>query len=98
MRSNGISLPIERDLHVERRDLLERLHTLSQYVNRGKDFNRRAGPLANESVGDGRLLISLDVDAAQFWGLHAELQQQREQMRKRRQVEADQPRQRARRR
>lgn len=75
---------------MERRDLLERLHTLSHYVNRGKDFNWRAGPLANEAVGDGRLLISLDVDAAQFWGLHTELQQQRDQMRRQRQAAAEQ--------
>lgn len=81
---------------MERQDLLERLHTLSHYVNRGKDFNWRAGPLANESVASGRLLISLDVDAAQFWGLHTELQQQRERLRKQRQIEADRRRDRAR--
>jgi hypothetical protein len=80
---------------VERRELLERLHSLSHYVHRGKDFNWRAGPLANESVPDGRLLISLDVDAAQFWGLHTGLQQERERLRKQRQIEADERRQRA---
>ena len=63
---------------MERKDLLERLHTLSHYVNRGKDFNWRAGPMANETMSDGRLLISLDVDAAQFWGLHTDLQRERE--------------------
>lgn len=82
---------------MERKDLLERLHTLSHYVNRGKDFNWRAGPMANETMSDGRLLISLDVDAAQFWGLHTDLQRDRERLRKQRQVEADQRRARARR-
>ncbi len=83
---------------MERKELLERLHTLSHYVSRGKDFSWRAGPLANESIGDGRLLISLDVDAAQYWGLHTDLQRERERLRQQRQAAADQRRERARRR
>ena len=43
------------------------LDTLSHDVNRGTDFDWGASRAANETMRDGRLLLALDVDAAEFW-------------------------------
>jgi len=58
----------------------EQVHSLAHYLSQGHDWKWRG----DRGAHNGKVVISIEVDAFKFWQLHAEQQQRRRELRKQR--------------
>jgi hypothetical protein len=65
---------------METKDLQEQVHSLAHYLAQGHDWKWTG----QRGAHDGKVVISVEVDAFTFWDLHAQQQQHREELRKQR--------------